>query len=170
MKTAKLIRLGTGDEGTFGHLTVPSGFECRTLELPWRGNARQVSCIPAGKYLFKWRTDSPKHGECYEEWDDPSTPQREDVKDRDNVQIHAANLAGDTEKGYVAQLLGCIAPGYLVAQFKAGSAPAGKKHQHGVTSSGATLKRLVEYFAKETFELEIVWESGVNPEEKEEIT
>ncbi len=165
MKKMILPRIETSDEGTFGFIKNEDGehFECRTLELPWRGNDRGVSCIPAGVYLFKWRTDSPKHGECYEEWDDPATERKEDVPDRDRVQIHAANLAGDKAKGYVAQLLGCIAPGEAVVDFKAGTKPAGDKNQRGVASSGAALKRLVEFLGKETFQLTVVWNTENNP-------
>jgi len=38
--------------GTFGILTYPFDMVpwCLTLELPWRNNERDISCIPAGKY------------------------------------------------------------------------------------------------------------------------
>src|SRR3990167_9106461 len=103
MRTGTLTRLRTGDDGTFGHLVLDSGFRCVMLELPWRDNQRGRSCVPAGRYLFAWRTDSPKHGACYEEWDDPSTSAREDIANRDNIQIHAANLPGDDSFGYIKQ-------------------------------------------------------------------
>lgn len=173
MRQAILTRMETCDEGTFGRLDVLDErtgavvFSCSTLELPWRGNRRGVSCVPASDkgYLFKWRTDSPKHGECYEEWDDPDTAQREDVAGRDNVQIHAANLAGDAEKGYVAQLLGCIAPGLSVVRFRAGHKPAGDKDQRGVSASKSALEQLVAVLRKETFRLVIKWAPNVAPEE-----
>ncbi len=100
MKQAILTRLETDDEGTRGRidvlheLTGEVVYSCVTQELPWRQNKNDRSCAPAGSYLFKGRTDSPKHpGFVYEEWDDPKTAQREDVVGRENVQIHAANLA-----------------------------------------------------------------------------
>lgn len=161
MKQATLTRLETGPEGTFGRLDIHDEktgevvFTCATLELPWRENARGVSCAPAGSYLFKWRTDSPKHGACYEEWDDPATPEREDIKDRDNIQIHAANLAGDETQGYVKQLDGCIAPGLSVVKFHAGKKPAGAKDQRGVSASVTATKQLAAALNYETFRLTI---------------
>lgn len=173
MRQAILTRLATSDEGTLGRIDVLNEltgdivFSCASLELSWRGNKRGVSCAPASEkgYLFKWRLDSPKHGEVYEEWDDPTTAEREDVIDRDNIQIHAANLAGDESKGFVKQLDGCIAPGKVVALFKGGVKPAGPKDQMGVTESGATLKALVAVLNKETFRLVIRWAEGVEPKE-----
>jgi hypothetical protein len=164
VKQAILTRLESDDEGTRGRLDVLHEltgevvFSCVTLELPWRKNKRDRSCAPAGSYLFKGRADSPKHpGFVYEEWDDPATAEREDVKDRDNTQIHAANLAGDVDKGFVAQLLGCIAPGISFVKFRKGVKPAGDKDQIGVSASGSALKQLVAALNKETFHLTIKW-------------
>ena len=68
-------------------------FECKTLELPWKGNNRRVSCIPVGKYKAIKHV-SPKFGNCL--W-------IKDVPNRSEILIHPAN--------YVQQLLGCIALG-----------------------------------------------------------
>lgn len=155
MRKATLTRNETGPEGTFGTLVTDQGFTCRTLELPWHDNRGGVSCVPPGKYLFRWRTDSPAHGECYEEWDDPVTTAKEDVPGRDHIQIHAANLAGDASLGYVAQLLGCIALGHSVETFPPNLAPAGIKPQRGITGSKATVTSFAAHMRKETFELTI---------------
>jgi hypothetical protein len=168
MKRALLTRTETGDEGTFGTLKVYNEagtlvYNCRSLELPWRENRRGLSCAPTGRFLFRKRTDSPKHGTVYEEWDDPGTPQREDVPDRDCIQIHAANLAGDESKGYVKQLDGCIATGKTVALFRAGVKPAGALDQRGVTESAAALAEMIRELNWETFELAIEWAPGVGP-------
>ena len=120
------------DQGTFGELVLASkSFRCSTLELPWRGNLHGTSCIPEGLYDFKWRTDSPKHGECYE---------AAYVPNRDAIQIHSANLSGDAGMNFVAQLLGCIALGNGVDVFKKGIPPAGTKDQMGVTGSRSTMR------------------------------
>ncbi len=161
VRKATLTRYETGDEGTFGILTIGDpaapAFRCYTVELPWRENRNGVSCIPTGEYLFKWRTDSPKHGSCYEEWDNPATPEAEDVPGRSNVQIHAANLAGDMEKGFISQLLGCIAPGAGVAKFPAGVKPAGSKDQMGVTESGKTLAAMNKELRGALLMLKVCW-------------
>ena len=43
---AKLTRNETGDEGTFGELSVLDRV-FKTGELPWRDNNNDFSCIPA---------------------------------------------------------------------------------------------------------------------------
>jgi hypothetical protein len=146
MRAVILTRDSSGDDGTFGTWVSDSGFKCRTGELPDRGNASGISCIPKGSYSCNWRF-SPKHGMCWHV---------DGVPGRTEVEIHAANLMGDTAKGYVSQLLGCIAPGLTVGTFAAGAPPAGKLPQSGVTGSGAALKALQADLAGETrFQLTI---------------
>lgn len=41
----------------------------------------------------------------------------QDVPDRDDIEIHSANYAGDVAKGLRCQLLGCIAPGLAIGQL-----------------------------------------------------
>lgn len=52
--TATLKRTFQNDTQTLGELIVSEGnneiFRCYTLELPWKNNSTNVSCIPAGKY------------------------------------------------------------------------------------------------------------------------
>lgn len=152
MKQAILDRTESCDEGTFGWLRVLNEltgeviFQCASLELPWRDNAPMLSCIPPGRYEFYWRADSPKHGAVYE---------AKAVPGRSNIQVHAANLAGDESRGYVKQLDGCIAPGKAVVQFRAGNKPAGERDQRGVAASRATLAELVAVLGKEPFVLTI---------------
>lgn len=69
-------------------------FDCAMLELPWKDNARKVSCIPAGIYPVAF-TMSPRFGVWL--WEILQVP------GRSGVRIHAAN--------YVRQLEGCLAPG-----------------------------------------------------------
>lgn len=154
MKTAILSRIETGPEGTFGDLVVGE-FKCATIELPWKNNAKNKSCIPAGTYTFRWRIDSVKHGPCYEADPDAEAP------DRDNIQIHPANLAGDTDLGYVSQLEGCIAPGLSIVTFRAGMKPAGEKDQRGVSASKTATADLVRELGKDPFVLHIFWAAGV---------
>lgn len=138
----------------FGETGLPL-FKCKWLELPWHDNAPGRSCVPLGSYFFKLRRDSPKHGTVYEEWDDPLTVANEDVPNRANIQIHAANLAGDEEQGYIKQLDGCMAPGAEAVRFRANVPPAGAKSQMGVTASAATLKKLMAILNGETFRVTI---------------
>jgi hypothetical protein len=101
---AILTRSPSTDQGTFGTFTLDDGTVFHSLELPWRSNMNSVSCIPAGTYICKWII-SPKHGGCYQVMDVPG---------RDMIEIHSANFGGDASKGYITQLLGCIALGMTV--------------------------------------------------------
>jgi hypothetical protein len=65
----------------------------RTLELPWKSNQKQISCIPEGEYAVRRRL-SAKHGMHFE---------LVNVPGRDLILIHPAN--------FISQLRGCIAPG-----------------------------------------------------------
>jgi len=98
-KRVRLIRSESTDQGTFGSLTF-GPHACRSLELPWRDNARQISCIPTGAYRCVI-VRSPRFGRVYGVLNVPG---------RSNVLIHSANLAGDKALGWDTQLQGCIAP------------------------------------------------------------
>lgn len=116
MMRATLRRTEMGDAGTFGTLTV-DGHTFRSGELPWRENAHGKSCIPAGVYLVSWRP-SGKYGRKF---------QLQDVPDRDHILIHAANYVGDEDKGYRAQVDGCIALGAGVSELDGQMAVRGSR-------------------------------------------
>lgn len=106
----ELLRIAQGTHGTFGVLKQDDIPFAVTLELPWRDNERETSCIPNGEYLCK-RILSPKFGDTFEV---------QDVPGRTHILFHRGNLTKDTQ--------GCI----LVAeQFesvyeKPGIASSGK--------------------------------------------
>ncbi|OCG48061.1 hypothetical protein A9G35_02190 [Gilliamella sp. Choc5-1] len=89
----KLTRLKTSEHSTFGKLQLPSGTVLSTLELPWKDNQRQISCIPAPIYQCDI-VNSPKFGRVY---------QVKDVPNRSHILIHAGNWTKDTQ--------GCILVG-----------------------------------------------------------
>ena len=99
MKTARLIRGPSTDQGTPGELLLDSQ-KWKTIELPWRENRRGVSCIPLGRYLVEL-VRSPSKGLVYGV---------RNVPGRSHVLIHSANFAGDESLGWVTELQGCIAP------------------------------------------------------------
>lgn len=125
---ATLQRKTRNKDGTFGLLTTDSGFVCVTVELDWQNNEVGKSCIPEGTYTCTYRL-SPAHGMCYH---------IENVPDRTNCEIHAANFAHE--------LLGCIAPGHEVIQLN--GLPA-------VSKSRDTLAALEDNLNRETFTLVI---------------
>ena len=61
-------------------------FACVGLELPWRLNSRNTSCIPKGFYKVN-RHISPKFKECFI---------IENVPERSQILIHAGNSVNDT--------------------------------------------------------------------------
>ena len=80
-------------EGTQGVLEWNGTIVCYTIELPWLGNQKRISCIPEGEYVLQ-RRFSPKF-----QWH----LQLKNVLGRDLILIHPANDAK-------MELLGCIAP------------------------------------------------------------
>lgn len=135
MRKVELFRLQRSDQGTEG-LLVSGNYHCRTLELPWRKNRRQVSCIPAGTYDVEIRL-SNKYGRIY--W-------VRKVPNRTYILIHSGNFAGDKKKGYKTHVMGCIIlgkrSGYLGGQV-------------AVLNSRITVRSFMEEMDYEPFELRI---------------
>ncbi len=107
-------------------------FECETLELPWKDNQSNVSCIPAGQYKVKKRW-SEKYNEHFH---------ITGVPNRDYILIHPAN--------YVSQLRGCVAVGRDLADIN-------NDGLMDVTSSKATLSELLTILPSEFF-IEILFQ------------
>lgn len=73
-------------------------FQCYTLELPWRNNEPEQSCIPPGVYQCGLRP-SKKFGN----WTGGMVYHIQPVQGRTDILIHAGNTPADT--------LGCILVG-----------------------------------------------------------
>jgi hypothetical protein len=136
MSDATLERLETGDQGTFGRL-VAGPLVFFAGELPWRGNAPSISCVPAGTYRCVF-THSPRFGRRLYLVDR--------VPARAGVRVHPANLMGDAGLGFRSQLNGCIALGERLGWM------AGQK---AVLLSAPAVRRLESFFGGRPFQLEI---------------
>jgi len=136
MRKATLRRLRMGDAGTFGELEV-DGHTFKTGELPWRNNARGKSCVPAGTYLVEW-DPSPKYGHKYE---------LRNVPGRTTILIHAANFVGDEDKGFQAEVDGCIALGSAISPIEG---------QMAVRGSRDAVEDFEKLMGLEPFTLEII--------------
>ena len=112
----KLIRVETSDQGTFGVLLINGIAFCVTLELPWRDNQNDISCIPEGIYPVE-RYLSPKHG---------AVLLVKNVPGRDLVEIHPGNL--------ISEILGCILVGQYWDKLR---------NERAVLNSGRTFARLL---------------------------
>lgn len=81
------------DNWTEGKFILNDIVVCRSIELRWANNERNVSCVPEGVYPVAL-IQHPRFGECL---------RIHDVKGRSGILVHVAN---DARK----ELRGCIAP------------------------------------------------------------
>lgn len=135
MTDAVIHRLESTDQGTFGRL-VARGLSLFTGELPWRENARNVSCIPVGTYPVVW-TFSPRFRRFMYLLLDTSP--------RSGIRKHPANFMGDDTMGYRRQLNGCIALGERLGWMERQkvillSAPAVRRFENAMDRKPFTLE------------------------------
>lgn len=131
--TLTLHRLVQNEEGTFGLLVNDDTSEliCCTAELPWRNNARRISCIPAGTYTVDPNDVSTNFGK---DW-----LHVEGVPDRDRIGIHKGNWPRQDSRG-------CILVGLGFFDSDKGQA---------VSNSGKALDKLLDYSYGDHFNLAI---------------
>jgi len=86
MRIVELVRLESGEQGTFGVLKIDKQAFCCTLEPRDRLNANNISAIPPGQYIAV-RHQSPKFGETF---------MVKDVPGRTNILFHKGNTDDDT--------------------------------------------------------------------------
>lgn len=144
MRAVSLYRYASSNQGTKGlAITGIEGFDyfCM-LELPWRNNEPNYSCIPDGEYLCNFRV-SKRFGKHYI---------LQDVNGRTWILTHSGNLAGDTLKEWLTHSHGCLLPGSRFGKLPIGN----DKYQDAVLSSRPTLRKLITAMNKEDFILGIV--------------
>ena len=142
-----IIRYDTGPEGTPGTLILRDWRTYRVIELPWKDNARDVSCIPAGgPYALRVRPAAESRRFSYDH------VAVDDVPERSNILFHGGNWGGSEADGFACELLGCIAPGLAPQHRRVNGAL-----QPGVASSRAALARVVEAVAAGDDRLWIGW-------------
>ena len=83
------------EDSTIGELLAYGERICWMLELCWRNNARNVSCLPPGEYLCVPYM-SNRFGRTFAFDDSETTP-------RTQIRMHAGNTSLDTR--------GCLLPG-----------------------------------------------------------
>lgn len=88
-------------EGCNGALFVFDELLCHTIELPWKKNQTEVSCIPEGRYELKKRYSSKFkwHLEVI------------GVPHRSLILIHPANNAQQELRGCIAPVMTLTGPG-----------------------------------------------------------
>jgi len=125
MTRITLTREPVIDNITYGVLVTPSD-TYQTLELPWRDNLHNQSCIPHGNYRLVPH-QSPEFGRCCE---------IADVPGRSAILTHVGNWGRNTD--------GCILIG--LSRGILDSEPA-------VLNSGLAFKRFGQWFDAQTDEV-----------------
>ncbi len=122
--------------GTEG-LLIHNNFHLWTLELPYRNNIPQKSCIPMGEYICM-----PYSSKKY-----PNVYHVTNVPNRSSILIHWGNFAGDIEKGYKTHVQGCILVGKTLGYIN---------KQRAILSSRIAFEELKKYIGKTKFILKII--------------
>lgn len=144
MKNVFLIRMKMSDMGTEGMLITDDGFNCKTMELPWRDNQVGKSCIPSGEYECVLRK-SPRFGLVY---------CVTKVPNRSYILIHQGNYSGDVTKGYKTSVEGCILLGKDFGWLS---------EQRAVLNSRITVRAFMNHMKNKDFTLTVIGgDSGYN--------
>lgn len=129
MVIGKLLREKYQDKQTIGTFYLYDGedivFKCKTLELPWKNNAKRISCIPKGSYDCILVQNSPSFNYAHYNV--------QDVPGRAGVKIHAGN--------YYTNIKGCLLFGKAHVDIN-------KDGYVDVTSTRETLNELIEKAGK----------------------
>lgn len=136
MKTIKLIREQSDDQGTYGKLMIGAK-SFNTIELPWRENRSNKSCIPIGTYKVIWSRSPRLNKFTYEILG---------VTNRAGIRIHGGNVAGNEDVGFISHSLGCPLLGKIRSKIKG---------QKAVGLSRVAVEEFQQLMNKETFLLEI---------------
>jgi len=131
-----IVRLEQTEQGTFGVFLIEGLIRAITMELPWRDNQVNISCIPEGVYQLKNRTfwgGSGNHGYTFEV---------QDVPGRTHILLHPAN--------YASQLQGCIACGSRVEYLR-----VSQDNKRWLYNSGQTFRKVRDLLPDE-FELCVI--------------
>jgi len=118
------------DGVTVGLLTLPSQNKLFTIELPWRGNSENVSCIPSGEYICRKRMYNEKGYMTFEVTG---------VDGRTYILFHIGNFERNTE--------GCILINDMIG--------ADHDQLRGVTSGQAFREFWTEMKVYDEFKLKI---------------
>jgi hypothetical protein len=105
------------------------GWQCWTLELPWKDNQNRVSAIVPGEYEA-FKRNSPSNGRVIE---------LRDVPGRSHIQFHSGN--------FIRNVLGCILVGDSI-RWDPDTISNGK-WEPMVTNSVVTMNRLLELAPQE---------------------
>lgn len=121
-----IYRYETSKHGTLGYLTHNDMFNASTIELPWKDNKPNISCIPNGDYVVT----PHRYRRRYKSF------RLLDVPNRSSVLLHHGNFAGDAFLGYKTHSAGCIILGKRIGYLG---------RQKAVLLSRLTVSKFVEH-------------------------
>lgn len=140
-----ILRDDSSDEGTFG-VAMFNGRTWHSLELPWRDNEPDLSCVPEGVYHASL-VDSPRFKRM--------VYLLQGVPGRTRCEVHPANWAGDTTLGWHSDLEGCTTMGISVGELT----PEGKAPQLAVLNSDVAIDQLLQATGGADIEIEYRWKN-----------
>jgi hypothetical protein len=126
-----LKRAYSDDKQQLGDLSI-DGFKCKTMELSYKNNAKNISAIPKGIYTCKW-TFSPRFMRY--------TYEVMKVPNRTGIRIHSVS--------WFYSLQGCIGLGKSYGDLN------GDKHAD-LIDSRKTIAEFEKFMNKKDFILEII--------------
>jgi len=131
MKTITLTRINDDLIQAIGKLAM-DGFNCCTLEKPWKENQMNISCIPKGLYQCKWTFSWKLMRYTY---------QVMNVKDRSGIRFHPGN--------YFFDIGGCILLGDSYKFLNSDK-------ELDIVNSSITMSQFEKLLNKEEFTLNII--------------
>lgn len=107
---------------------------CQTLELPYRGNQREISAIEPGWYCGRVLTDGPLGWRIA----------LDGVTDRDGIRLHIGNRPNDST--------GCILPGTQRTRVQVADPATGRRRVStcAVAGSRTALRRILSAYGTDT--------------------
>jgi len=149
LKILKIMRKDRYSKSIGGELYIDGQFICYTLELPWKWNRKNVSCIPPGKYPCFWRHNRGR-------------VQLQDIPClggyRVAIQIHSGNKPVHTK--------GCILVGETISTDFVGKSKAAMRllegaihgREHGPGYSSKTISLIIEGILGDSRYDEFLWD------------
>lgn len=103
------------EQGTKGYVLIKEGdypiFYCKSLELPWRNNESNISCLPSGsdyELIWCWSNRFKKNMYLI----------KENIQHRSGFRVHSGAWAGDKEMGFKTHSAGCPLLGRTFGKYK----------------------------------------------------
>ena len=129
-KPRSVVLTRNSDDGvqTLGTLAY-GGFNCKTLERPWKNNQSNVSCIPIGTYNVNWTFSLRFLKYTYEV---------QNVKGRSGIRLHSGN--------YFFDIQGCILLGDRYGNLNVDK-------EVDILNSKVTIKKFEDLMQKRSFTL-----------------